>query len=132
MNIKLSKKTIEEKAITLIALVITIVVLLILSSVSIAMLTGSNGIITKANDAKMEAKKAEYLEIIRLAHLESKTINMNVSGTKILDDVYDILYKDKKLGKGTGTTIDKQYNIEGNPRLLIKTKENLEKLEKGY
>lgn len=124
MNIKLSKKTIEEKAITLIALVITIVVLLILSSVSIAMLTGSNGIITKANDAKMEAKKAEYLEIIRLAHLESKTINMNVSGTKILDDVYDILYKDKKLGKGTGTTIDKQYNIEGNPRLLIKTKEN--------
>ena len=36
------------KGITLIALVITIVVLIILASVSIAMLTGDNGILTQA------------------------------------------------------------------------------------
>ena len=41
-----------ESGITLIALVITIVVLLILAGVTIATLTGDNGIITRANEAK--------------------------------------------------------------------------------
>ena len=39
----------QEKAITLIALVITIVVLLIISAVIIATLTGDNGLITVLN-----------------------------------------------------------------------------------
>lgn len=39
------KVTKEEKGITLIALVITIVILLILAEVSVAMLTGDNGIL---------------------------------------------------------------------------------------
>ena len=43
----------KEKGITLIALVVTIVVLLILAGVSISMLTGENGIITQAQDAKL-------------------------------------------------------------------------------
>ena len=47
---KNTKKT--NKGITLIALVITIIVLLILAGVSIAMLTGDNGILTQANNAK--------------------------------------------------------------------------------
>ena len=38
----------ESKGITLIALVITIIVLLILAGVTIATLTGDNGILTKA------------------------------------------------------------------------------------
>ena len=37
----------KERGITLIALVITIIVLLILAGVSIAMLTGNNGILTR-------------------------------------------------------------------------------------
>ena len=41
----------ERKGITLIALVITIIVLLILAGVSIAMLTGENGILNQANKA---------------------------------------------------------------------------------
>ena len=41
-----------SKGITLIALVITIIVLLILAGVSIAMLTGDNGILTKSTEAK--------------------------------------------------------------------------------
>ena len=40
------RKTKENKGITLIALVITIIVLLILAGVSIATLTGNNGILT--------------------------------------------------------------------------------------
>ena len=46
----------KEKGITLIALVITIIVLLILAGVSIAMLTGDNGIITRANEASEKTK----------------------------------------------------------------------------
>ena len=42
----------KNKGITLIALVITIIVLLILAGVSIAMLTGENGLIAKAISAK--------------------------------------------------------------------------------
>ena len=44
-------RTRNSKGITLIALVITIIVLLILAGVSIAMLTGDNGILTQANSA---------------------------------------------------------------------------------
>ena len=50
------------KGITLIALVITIIVLLILAGVSIAMLTGQNGILTQAQNAKQATKKEEVKE----------------------------------------------------------------------
>ena len=56
----------EQKGITLIALVITIIVLLILAGVSIAMLTGNNGILTKANTSKTETTKAEVAERINM------------------------------------------------------------------
>ena len=55
----------KEKAnsgITLIALVITIIVLLILAGVSIAMLTGQNGILTQAQNSKQATEKAEVKE----------------------------------------------------------------------
>lgn len=41
----------NEKGITLIALVITIIVLLILAGISIAMLTGDNGLLTKSKQS---------------------------------------------------------------------------------
>ena len=50
------------KGITLIALVITIIVLLILAGVSIAMLTGQNGILTQAQNSKQVTEKAEVKE----------------------------------------------------------------------
>ena len=56
----------NQKGITLIALVITIIVLLILAGVSIAMLTGDNGILTRANDAKEDTAIAEVVERINM------------------------------------------------------------------
>ena len=41
----------NNKGITLIALVITIIVLLILAGITIAMLTGDNGLLTKSQTA---------------------------------------------------------------------------------
>ena len=52
----------KEEGITLIALVITIIVLLILAGVSIAMLTGENGILSQAQRAKEETEKAQKEE----------------------------------------------------------------------
>ena len=57
----------NQKGITLIALVITIIVLLILAGVSIAMLTGQNGILTQANSSKYETSRAAAIEKINLA-----------------------------------------------------------------
>ena len=58
MKINLNK----NKGITLIALVITIIVLLILAGVSIAMLTGQNGILTQAQNASTQTEIAEAKE----------------------------------------------------------------------
>lgn len=52
----------KNKGITLIALIITIIVLLILAGVSIATLTGHNGLITRAREASTESKKADAHE----------------------------------------------------------------------
>ena len=56
----------QAKGITLIALVITIIILLILAGVSIAMLTGNNGILTQVTRAKEETKIASEKEAIQL------------------------------------------------------------------
>lgn len=52
----MKEKLRERRGITLIALAITIIVLLLLASVSIAMLTGENGILTRASEAKVETR----------------------------------------------------------------------------
>ena len=56
----------NNKGITLIALVITIIVLLILAGVSIAMLTGQNGILTQASTSKDKTAAAEVAERVNM------------------------------------------------------------------
>ena len=68
--------------ITLIALVITIIVLLILAGVSIAMLTGENGILTQAQNAKDKTEQAEKEEMSDLDSMES-LINEYTGDVKI-------------------------------------------------
>ena len=71
-KMKSRKSRIDAKGITLIALVITIIVLLILAGVSIATLTGENGILTRAQEAKTKTEEAEDIEKIRLAMSEAQ------------------------------------------------------------
>ena len=54
------------KGITLIALIVTIIVLLILAAVSIATLTGDNGLLNKAQEAKIENDKAGKKEKLQV------------------------------------------------------------------
>ena len=62
----------KEKAITLIALVITIVVLLILAGVTIATLTGDNGILTRASSSKIETAVGAVKEALKLEQGEKR------------------------------------------------------------
>ncbi len=80
---KLKKEGI--KGITLIALVITIIVLLILAGVSIATLTGDNGILTKATTAKEETEKASEEEQRQLAQLNATMHTENTEKYKTED-----------------------------------------------
>ena len=64
-----------SKGITLIALVITIIVLLILAGVSIAMLTGENGILTQAQKAGEQTDIGKEKEDIALAYNGAKAEN---------------------------------------------------------
>ena len=58
----------RTKGITLIALVVTIIVLLILAGVSIAMLTGNNGILTQGKRAKEETTVGHEKEAVQMAY----------------------------------------------------------------
>lgn len=59
-------KTKEEKAITLIALVITIVILIILAGVAIRLSLGENGIFEKAKNGATEYEKARFKRRTRI------------------------------------------------------------------
>lgn len=50
--------SINKKGITLIALVVTIIVLLILASITITIVLGPDGMIEKANAAKLDSRYA--------------------------------------------------------------------------
>ena len=63
----------KQTGITLIALVITIIVLIILAGISISLLFGDNGIITKAQDAGRIAQEANAKEDIEMAWLSATT-----------------------------------------------------------
>ena len=65
-----TKEMKRNKGITLIALVITIIILLILAGVTIAMLTGENGILTKAAEARKNTEMAEIKEKAELVKQE--------------------------------------------------------------
>ena len=88
----------QSKGITLIALVITIIVLLILAGVTITMLTGDNGILKQATNARETNSKAEFEEQVKLAVMASK-VNDTAS--------IDLKTLDEELNKISGTTITK-------------------------
>ena len=77
----------SNTAITLIALIITIIVLLILAGITLNMIIGNNGIMTKANISKELTNKKSVLEEVKLKILE---IQANKEHEKIkLKDVFE-------------------------------------------
>ena len=102
----------NNKGITLIALVVTIVVLLILAGVSISMLTGENGIVKQAQDAKDNTRGADVKETVDMAVNENKMLDYsNTTGTKkTRQEVIEKLQNEGKLTDeevGELQTVDK-------------------------
>ncbi len=85
----------NAKGITLIALVITIIVLLILAGVTIATLTGDNGILNQAGKAKDKTTEAEAIERVKV----------EVAGSYGLDGTIDKEQLNKNLGNIAGLKI---------------------------
>lgn len=63
----------KENGITLVALVVTIIVLLILAGVSISMISGDDGIATRASDASTATSLGNAKEAMDLAVSTAKT-----------------------------------------------------------
>ena len=77
----------ERKGITLIALVITIIVLLILAGVSIAMLTGENGILNQANKAKTETEYKGAEEKVKLAIMGARADDGQMTAEELTREI---------------------------------------------
>ena len=71
MNSSFCKNRKDGSGITLIALVITIIVLLILAGVTTAALSGNNGILTRAKEAKEKTEQAQKEEEQTLSNMEN-------------------------------------------------------------
>lgn len=72
----------EENGITLVALVVTIIVLLILAGITVAALTGDNGLIHNAGNAKEQAEIANEKEILEQAAIVAMGKNKRGDITK--------------------------------------------------
>ena len=128
-NFYLRKKLKNTKGITLIALVETIIIILILAGVSIAMLTGNNGILTQGKRAKEETEIAEEKEAISLAMNAlkiQKQVGAKKSGIKVAlnnepkEEVLDAQCKDVIKLSATSTN-----------SIIITPEELKEEMDKG-
>ena len=100
-----------NKGITLIALVVTIIVLLILAGVAIAMLSGDNGILKRASEAKYENIIGSVDEQVKLAQIAlrtditSKMVNTGTNGyIATTTDNFNLLVNEVKSELGVTAT----------------------------
>lgn len=109
-----------NQGITLIALVITIIVLLILAGVSVATLTGENGIVTKATTAKEETRGGAVEEAKDLWKTEKEADNYDTNQTaKTLDGVLAELKEQKLLTDEEVATIKETGRVTIGSREII-------------
>ena len=123
---------------TLVALVVTIIVLLILAGVSLNLVLGDNGILTKATNVEIEYNKSEVLEqlnlIITEKYLEAyhqaindkKEVSEYYSATKVIEFLQTAVIEGLEPEEGqdsyvgyiealkddTGNTIANQYFVK--------------------
>ena len=107
----------NNKGITLIALVITIIVLLILAGVSIAMLTGENGILTRANESQVATNDAEVIEKI---NMELSAQLANAMSGKAFDDNVQQNLSDMPDDYTVTATVDNEGATEAEKSVIIK------------
>ena len=117
MQVKKNSKKIKEEnlnkikhnnmqGITLIALVVTIIVLIILAGVSINLVLGENGIITKAKYAKEQQEMAQIKEKLEMAIIEIESEEITSGKETTIDTLLE-----KLPIKLPGITVSKEGNV---------------------
>ncbi|MCI8443571.1 MAG: hypothetical protein HFJ37_00020 [Clostridia bacterium] len=105
----------NTKGITLISLVITIIVLLLLAGVTMATLTGENGILTRASSAKTQTEIASIKEEIQteiLGEQAEKEGNISDHNLETILLKYGTLSNEEKLIDKTLTTTKGNHEIK--------------------
>ena len=108
----------NQKGITLIALVITIIVLLILAGVSIAMLTGENGILTRANESQVSTNDAEVIEKVNM-ELSAQLANAMSGKAFDAEDKVQGNLDDMPEGYTVTATVDNEGATEAEKSVII-------------
>ena len=131
----------NAKGITLIALVITIIVLLILAGVTIATLTGDNGILNQAGKAKDKTTEAESIERVQVEVAGSYGIDGTIDKEQLnknLKNINGLIYNRKALSdsnkianlpatvtlNGYDIGIDANGGVEKIPEIIAKIRAN--------
>ena len=81
------KKLKDVRGITLISLVVTIIILLILAGISIGALTGDNGILNQAQNAKEQTEIGNEKEILKLAIIGTKENGESIIEEKLKNEL---------------------------------------------
>ena len=89
----------KVSGITLIALVVTIIVLLILAGVSIMMLTGDNGILSRAAKTKIMTELSGYKEELDLYKITKTSENINFLEGSLTAGKTNLFYNTQKSGE---------------------------------
>ena len=92
------QKNRKERGITLIALVITVIVLLILAGVTIATLTGDNGILSNASKAREQTEIAQVKEMAQTDILAKQTENQEDISKEELVEILNKYFNDVPIG----------------------------------
>lgn len=140
---KMEQKRMQKnsKGITLIALVITIIVLLILAGVTIATLTGDNGILTQAGNAKDKTTEAESIERVQVEVAGSYGIDGTIDKEQLnknLKNINGLIYNGNALSdrnkianlpatvtlNGYDIGIDANGGVEKIPEIIAKIRAN--------
>ena len=121
----------HNKGITLIALIVTIVVLLILAGVSIAVITGDDGVIKSANQAKTEQRGGTVEDRVAVWKAGKATSEYTHRETKTEDEMLNDLINDKLLFEDEIDRENKKITI-GSKEIDYSTGKGLEPgLDKG-
>ena len=105
-----------SNGITLIALVVTIIVLLILAGISIQMLTGNNGILQRATEAKEKTEESQIIEDAKMniINFQANKLTGNITERElnsILSQYGTLSTEEENIKDKTLTTNAKNYKI---------------------
>ena len=113
----------QKAGITLIALVITIIVLIILAGISITMISGQDGILTRAGNAKVLNDKATIEEKINLAVIASYNDDGELTAENVISNIEKSLPNAEITGEDFPITVTEKgysYEIDADGNVTIK------------